>query len=183
MEYMEALEQAVLQEWEKRQASTQQDEIVVETRITALRTEARMMVDKIKVLSSETAIKYMEEDLMKVEAQIANLSSQKEVAMKEKPTDLRIIMGYIKYFVAHLDYLLLKQIDPLKKANFFGVLFRVAPTYNDLICGTQTIDQITGLSEIFSLAHSANGNLEGHRRSCSNRNPSRFMYLHYCFIC
>ena len=160
-EYMEALEQAVLQEWDKRQASTQQDEVTMETRIAGLKAEARMMVDKIKVLSSETAIKYMEEDLMKVEAQIASLSSQKEIAMSEKPTDIKVVLGYIKYFVAHLDYLLLKQIDPLKKANFFGVLFKMAPTYNDLICGTQTIDQITGLSEIFSLAHSANGNLEG----------------------
>ena len=160
-EYMEALEQAVCQEWDKRQASVAQDEVTVETRITALRAEARMMVDKIKVLSSETAIKYMEKDLMKVEVQITNLSSQKEIAMQEKPIDIRVIMDYIKFFVAHLDYLLLKQIDPLKKANFFGVLFRMAPNYNDLVCGTQNMSQITGLSEIFRIANSTNGNLEG----------------------
>jgi len=178
-DYMEALEQAVLQEWDKRQVSVAQDEVTTETRITALKTEARMMVDKIKVLTSEIAIKYMEEDLMKVEDQITNLSSTKEVAMKEKPTDIGVIFAYLKFYVAHLDYLLLKQIDPLKKANFFGVLFRMAPNYNDLICGTQNIDQVTGLSEVFKLANASNGNLEGHlgleprtpclRGRCSNQ--------------
>jgi site-specific DNA recombinase len=158
-DYMEALEQAVLKEWDKRQVSVAQEEETIETRIASLKVEARMMVDKIKVLSSETAIKYMEEDLMKVDEQITNLSSSKEIAMQEKPMDIRVVMGYIKYFVAHLDYLLLKQIDPLKKANFLGVLFKVAPTYDDLICGTQNLGQITGLSEVFK--HASLGNIEG----------------------
>jgi site-specific DNA recombinase len=167
--YMEALEQAVLREWDKRQAVVAQDEVTIESRITALKSEARLTVDKMKLVSSEMAIKYMEEDLMKIEVEITNLQTQKEITVKDKPTDMRVVMDYLKYFVAHLDYLLLKQIDPLKKANFFGVLFRQAPTYQDLICGTQNMGQITGLSKVFSLAFEAKGSLEGHRACCCNQ--------------
>jgi len=60
------------------------------------------LVDKIKVLSSETAIKYMEEDIMKIEGQIADLEQRKLTEKQESPTDLSTVMAYVKYFVKHL---------------------------------------------------------------------------------
>jgi hypothetical protein len=38
--------------------------------------------------------------------------------------------------VEHLDELLIQQIDPVKKAQFFGLLFNKTPTYEDINCGT-----------------------------------------------
>ena len=160
-EYVEALEKAVLKEWEKRQLIDRKDQNVIETRIQALRAEASMAMDKIKFLSSETTIKYMEEEIMKTEGEIAALTLQKQTEILEKPADMGVIMKYIKYFLKHLDYLLLKQIDPLKRANFFSVLFNKAPTYDELVFGTQNNGQITGLSEIFKMKTLPLGNLEG----------------------
>ncbi len=159
--YVDALEKAVMAEWEKRQAAMMQDGQAIDKRIESLKTQVKVLVDKIKVLSSEVAIKYMEEDIMKLQADIAELEQQKLEEKKEEPTDLKVIMAYVKYFVKHLDYLLLKQIDPLKKANFFGVLFNMAPVYSDLTCETPEIRKITGLSEVFKLAFEDEGNMEG----------------------
>jgi hypothetical protein len=159
--HMDKLEKAILAEWDKRQLVMRRDENVLDTRITSLKAEVRTVVDKIKVLSSDTAIKYMEEDIMKLEQQIVTLSDQKTQEQEEKPTDMRTIMDYISFFVKHLDYLLLKQIDPAKKASFFGVLFNQAPTYEDLICETQNVSQITGINELFRLTDTSEGNVEG----------------------
>jgi hypothetical protein len=53
------------------------------------------------------------------------------------------------------------QIDLLKKANFFGVLFNMALVYSDLICETPQIGKITGLNQVFKLAFEDQGNMEG----------------------
>lgn len=41
---------------------------------------------------------------------------------------------FICSFVENLDELVVKQIDPVKKAQFFGLIFKTLPTYADL-CG------------------------------------------------
>ena len=74
-EYIDALESAVLDEWSKRQQQNQKDDVDIDTKLTALRTESALAIDKIKYLKSETAIKYMEEELMKLEEQMTQLLS------------------------------------------------------------------------------------------------------------
>jgi hypothetical protein len=61
----------------------QKDEIDLDARITELKAQMQMSVSKIKMLSSETVIKYMEEDLLKTEQQIADLVAQKEKAKSD----------------------------------------------------------------------------------------------------
>ena len=106
----------------------------------------------------------MEGDLMKVEEQITTLTQQKNLAGQQKPTDFRIVLAYARYFLEHLDYLLLKQIDPIKKANFFGVLFDKTPTYQDLVVGTTNLSEITGVNKLFLALESAKGNVVIPRR-------------------
>lgn len=60
--------------WEAQQQQDQQDEVTAQTRIDSLRLQARSIVDKMRYLTSETAIKYLEEDLMKIEGQINELT-------------------------------------------------------------------------------------------------------------
>jgi len=50
-----------------------------------LEAQALATVDKLKVLSSSTAIKYMEEDLMKTEEQIRALVDSKAQQKKDQP--------------------------------------------------------------------------------------------------
>ena len=144
---------AVLAEWDRRQVDMNKASEALQMRIEGLKMEVSATAQKIKVLSSETAIKYMEEDLVKTEKQIATLVEQKEKTAKRKTIDMKVILDYAKYFLEHLDYLLLKQIDPIKKANFFSVLFDKPPNYEDLKVGTQKIAQIPGVNELFRLSN------------------------------
>jgi len=50
-----------------------------------------------------------------------------------------------------MDYLLLQQRDPIKKANFFSVLFDEIPSYAEISSVTENIAEITGINELFKV--------------------------------
>lgn len=158
-DHVEALVTAVEAEWNNRQQSTVEEEKSLDVRINELKAQARTTADKIRFLSSEAAIKYMEEDLVKLEDEINALANQKAQRNADKPTDFGVVMKYIKYFLEHLDYLLLKQIDPVKKANFFGLIFNQAPTYAEIVSGTQNIASLTGVNELFQFKNVDKSNM------------------------
>lgn len=86
--FADELTQTVVDEWEKRTKEMGTDKVNIDEKIGALRTQSRMTVDKIKLLTSEVAIKYLEEDIVKAEHDIAQLLLEKEKAEQEKPTDI-----------------------------------------------------------------------------------------------
>lgn len=49
---------------------------------------------------------------------------------------MKTVMEYMKYFLEHLEYLVLQQMNPIAKAGYFGVLFDKAPTYEEIKLGT-----------------------------------------------
>jgi hypothetical protein len=147
--YSDALVSAVVGEWEKREKELHKDEENIDTRIAAVTTQIKMTVDKIKILTSEVAIKYLEADLVKFEQQIADLKVEKEKAIVDKPTDMRIVMTYIKYFLDNMHYLLLEHEDPIIRANAFSVLFDEAPTYEEIKDGTHDLSSCIKLNDVF----------------------------------
>ncbi|HYK08353.1 MAG TPA: recombinase family protein [Candidatus Eisenbacteria bacterium] len=147
--YPDALAQAVIAEWEKREKELHKDDVNIDMRIAELKTQAKMTVDKIKFLTSEVAIKYMEEDLVKIEEQVAELLTEKEKTEGNKPTEIREIMAYIKYFLEHMEFLLLDQSNPISKAGHFDVLFDEAPTYQEILSGTHDLAYFVKLNEVF----------------------------------
>ena len=99
-DYADKLMKAVLTEWEKRQTSVSKDKTIIQDKINELESSARLIADKILILNSESAIRYMEDDLAKIEKQIAEL---KEEQTKKDKNNLNVeeIMGTIKYFLEH----------------------------------------------------------------------------------
>ncbi len=150
-EHINDLMNAVEIVWQQRQQGVIQDEAVIENRIQDLKAQALATVDKIKLLSSETAIKYMEEDLIKIEEEVQTLTNEKEQKQDTQPVSFEVVMQYAKYFLQHVDYLLLQQSDPIKKANFFGVLFDQTPTFAEIASVTDNLSDVPGLNELFKI--------------------------------
>lgn len=149
--YGAALEKVVIAEWEKRKAESQKEEVDFDARIKQLEEEQKVTAGKIRFLTSEVAIKYVEEDLLKLKKQIDGLEIEKTKAIKKEPHDMRKVMVYIKYFLEHFEYLLIDGEDPVAKASYFGVLFDTEPNYDELISGTQKKAEIIKLNEVFLL--------------------------------
>ncbi len=77
-DHIDKLMRAIETVWQKRQQEFGKDEAMLDERLGELRAQTFSTVDKIKLFSSQTAIKYMEEELMKVEAETDKLSDEKE---------------------------------------------------------------------------------------------------------
>ncbi len=142
----------VMGEWEDRQQNVADDLSRYDQQIKELEIEAELTVKKLKVLESEIAIKYMENDLMNIEKQIRELKVAREQKVADEPVNMSKVIARVKYFLENLDELLLKQIDPIKKAQFFAVFFDKIPRYSEIKSRTENPWKITEVSKLFELA-------------------------------
>ena len=108
-----------------------------------------------KVVSSPTALKYMEkEDVAKLEQQITDLETRDDEIELKEGVDMTVVLTYLKYFVEHMKDLLIDHCNPILRARYFGVIFDQVPSYAEINCGTTEIEKIPGVNELFKLAHS-----------------------------
>ncbi|HSW80794.1 MAG TPA: hypothetical protein VLG40_00200, partial [Candidatus Saccharimonas sp.] len=123
----------------------------IDERMEELQKDVRANVAKLRAVESVTVIKFIEEDIVHIEQQIKDLQTLKAKKEDEKPTDINKILAKVRYFLEHLDELLVKQIDPVKKAQLFGALFDRLPTYEEIKPGTPKTPLFTGVSPVFQL--------------------------------
>lgn len=148
-EQIDTLLSTVRQEFERKQALSGDDVIALEKHIQALKGEAEAALSKIMILSNQTAIAYLENEIEQIHQKITKLEKEKEQMKHKKPINIDRILSRVRYYLEHLDLLLLKQQDPHKKAQLFGVLFDQLPTYDDLDYGTQKTPLFTGVNSVF----------------------------------
>ena len=147
--YLEDFTDAIRNEWERRSKATMSETDVIDEQIKNLAYEARQSMDKIKFLNSETAIKYIEEELVRIEGLIEQLKYQKTTLKVKQPVEIEDLIRYTKYFFEHLDILLLKQSNPIAKANFFSLIFNTPPTFSALEVRTPENKKTTEVSDVF----------------------------------
>lgn len=150
-EYEVYLVDAVLKLWGKRQAESHRDQGVVKLKINELKLQAEMVAEKIKFLSSEVTVRYLEDDLMRIESRMKNLGSEQDERVAKNDSSSDRITRTSKKLIKRPDMLILHQADPTQQANFFGLLFDRVPKYSDLVAvlDDQTLD--IGLNELFVL--------------------------------
>ena len=152
--YSETLTKAVIAQWDIRHAESNKDQVNIDTKIEELKTQAKLTADKIRYLTSEVAIKYVEEDLVKIDGEISGLLVQKQNQIQKEPTNMELVMKYIEYFLEHMDELLLQGDNPEARASYFGVLFHKAPTYADLVSGTPDFAECIKLKDAYAMSES-----------------------------
>ena len=159
--YLEALEKAVVKEWLQRQGEQTNTVDAIDARISELQSQIKLTTEKILLVSSETVIKTLEDNVSEIEGQIQKLESEKQSAQAQKPVDMRAVMKRLRYFFEHLEELVVKQIDPVKKAQLFGVFFDIAPNYAEIELGTQNPSLRPKLNKVFTMDSSDKVIMEG----------------------
>lgn len=150
-EQLDALTGAVMTAWEKKRESVKEDTKTLQKRIDSLTQQKYAIIDKIKVVSSLTAIEMLEADLIKTDEEISKLEACKNEAGKSTETiDIHKIVAYVKYFMEHLHELLVELCNPTLKAQYLSVLFDEAPTYEEIKAGTQKESVLPEVNELFS---------------------------------
>ena len=146
--YVKDLKKYVIDLWQKKMENSQKDNKQIDQKIKELKSLAEITAGKIKYLESATAIKYMEEELVKTEKEIRNLQASK-VENKEKDVNMERVMEFVGYFLEHLEELILGGSNPLKRADYFGLIFEKPPTYEELLSGTPKLAPFIGLKDDF----------------------------------
>lgn len=150
-ERIDAVLDAIAAEWNLRNHGQLEEIQGIEDRIRELQKDAAATLDKIRVLTTPTTIKFMEEDLLRIEQQIEQLTEEKAQKEAQQPADLDRVLKRARHFAENLAELLTQQIDPIKKARLFGVIFDRTPTYADLQLGNTKTPLFTGVNPFFQL--------------------------------
>ena len=159
-EHIDKLLEMIEESWRAQQLQVAQDDQKLIEQRSALEAQIRVTVDRMKVVSSETALKYMEDDIVDAEKQIKELDSQ--LANKdEDEVNIEQILQYAKYLLKHLSEVVLDLSNPLRKAAFFGVIFNTMPSYADLDFETHKNSPLPGVNGLFQCVVSAKSTFGG----------------------
>lgn len=159
-EHIDKLLEVIEESWRAQQLRVAQDDQKLLEERSALEAQIRVTVDRMKVVSSETALKYMEEDIMDAEKQIKELNNK--LANKDDvAVDIEQVLQYAKYLLKHLSALVLDLSNPLRKAAFFGVIFNEMPSYADLDFETHKNSPLPGANGLFQCALNAKSTFGG----------------------
>ena len=162
-ERVDQLMEAVLAVWQKRQGQHEEQQAQSANRHEELEAQMKVIVDKMKIISSETALKYMEEDLMKLEVQLQDLDNHNDQQASSESRSIPDMLTYVKYFMKHMKDLLIDHCNPVMRAHYFGVIFDQVPNFAEIKDGSANISQIPGVNELFRLAHGEKVPLVGMR--------------------
>lgn len=149
-EYVDDVIAAIAELWRERQtkqidASRQR----LEHR-ESLQSQIKATVNRMRIVTSETALKYLEEDIVSVEKELAELDE--EIARQPNlQAEFDQVLQYAKYILEHLSELLLDLCNPLRKAAFFGAIFNKLPTYEQINFGTHKNSPPPEVNELFQI--------------------------------
>ena len=139
---------AIKAAYDKRMAYYNAQISMIDGKINDLTQQARDMAKNFSNIAP-SAQQYLNEELEDIDKQIKTLSLERMKMESKKPMDIDVVIARVKYFVENLDELVVKQIDPIKKAQFFGLIFKVLPTYTDLCGRNQNSPLFTGVNPLF----------------------------------
>lgn len=76
------------------------------------------------------------------------------VPVKDEEQNIDLLITYSKYFMEHLEELLIAEGKPEQQKLLFQLLFEERPTFNDLVSGTPKLACVYELNTQSSLSKS-----------------------------
>ena len=164
-EYIDDVIAAIAELWRERQTKQIDANRQRLEHRDILQSQIKATIDRMRIVTSETALKYLEEDIVSVEKELAELDE--EIARQPNlQAEFDQVLQYAKYILEHLSELLLDLCNPLRKAAFFGAVFNKLPTYEQINFGTHKNSPPPEVNELFQIRteyKSLYGDLTGNR--------------------
>lgn len=138
---------------EEEKKETEQQAIDYGKVVQELRERKQAVKDKLLMVSSKEAVSMLEEELQDVEAKIA-VNTQVRDDSEDEEQNIDLLITYSKYFMEHLEELLIAEGKPEQQKLLFQLLFEERPTFNDLVSRTPKLACIYELNTQSSLSKS-----------------------------
>jgi hypothetical protein len=160
---IDAVLKAVETKWLEKQAQMMKDSHALTNKRLELETQIAAVIDRMKMVTSETVVKRLEAEVIDLEKQMLQ-TEQNQPKFSDNNVDMEVILKYIKYLMEHLSDILLHLRNPLRKAAFFGAIFDTMPKYDNLVDGTRDVSKITEVNQLFQIALEKNPSMVTSRR-------------------
>ena len=144
----ELFEMSIRTIWTQKIKELNQGIIIKNQRINELREKEDNFIEKICLLSNKDAIQRIETQYEEIKHQREILENQRnEKEYSEK--DVERIVKFARHFVEHIDQLILESDDQGVLQSFWGLIFDMNPTINEIKSGTAKISCVVKLKERF----------------------------------
>ncbi len=140
-EAQQKLKMKILEAWSTRKESLLSDSALLDERIAQIKGEQRVIIETIKKLTSEVAIKAVEAELDTLEQERLKLIC-KRGNKEEEEINVNTLTNYLIYYMEHLHELILSGTDPVQNALMFSLLFDTSATYQEIKDGTPELASI-----------------------------------------
>lgn len=145
-EFMDKLKNRVISKWEDRERLAATQKISLNEKENEIEYKITETINTIKRLSSPVAIKMMEDELEKLEQEKASLIVSRD-KKEDEQYNIQELLNHAKYFIEHLEEMLLGGPDAQRKSTLFGLLFEETPTYEELNNGTPKLRPLFKLNQ------------------------------------
>ena len=139
----------MLEEWEKRRDSANEDSLKYEKTVSRIKEEQRLVLDTLKGVSLESMRKEYEREYHDLE-QTKLDAIEKRNSIETEEINIQTVIAYCNYWMEHLNELLIDRKKPLESARLFSLCFDVLPTVPELINGTPKLSVLFRLNEQYN---------------------------------
>gem|GEM_PF-6871621 len=151
--FINLFNEVVIDIWKKKEKEAEQQAIDFGKVVQELRERKQAIKEKLLMVSSKEAVSMLEEELQDLEAKIA-VNTQVRDNSEDEEQNIDLLITYSKYFMEHLEELLIAEDKPEQQKLLFQLLFEERPTFNDLVSGTPNLACIYELNVQSSLSKS-----------------------------
>ncbi len=145
--FISKFESNFLKNWKIRMEQINKDTVSWEKRIIALRENKSVLEDKLKIVSTISAIKIVENESEEADRAI-KLATVERSKAEDNEVDIQTLINTAKYWMEHFEELVLNTRDSIKRATLFGLIFEKLPNFEELKNGTPKLSPLFALSAL-----------------------------------
>ena len=152
-DFIRLFTETVLEVWRENQKQSEQLAIDYGRQVQLLREERQSIKDRMKLVKTEAGMKLIEEDLAEIENKIA-VATQARDTNEDEDQNIDLLTTYAKYFMEHLEELLIVEDKPEQQKQLFSLAFEETPTFEEIVSGTPKLACVFELNEQYKTSNS-----------------------------
>ncbi len=159
-DFIRLFTESVLEVWRTKQKDSEQLAIDYGKQVQMLREERQSVKDRMRLVKTEVGMKLVEEDLADIENKIA-VATQARDTNEDEDQNIDLLLTYAKYFMEHLEELLIVEDKPEQQKQLFRLAFEQTPTYEEIVNGTPKLACVFELNEQYRTSKSLDVSRQG----------------------
>lgn len=145
-DFNKLLEALFYEEWNIKRADVIEESHVKESYVLDLLTEQTAIMKRIKQVESDVVRRALEKEYEEIDEKLKKARKNQEIQVK-KEINVKLGFQYARYFMEHLEELLIDTENVLRQQQLFGMMFNELPTYDQIIDGTAYLAEYFELSK------------------------------------